>query len=118
MVRFLANENFNHNLVRGVLRRRPELDIIRAQDAGLASVDDPGVLAWAAKEGRAVLSHDVNTMPRFAIARIERGEAISGLFIVHQEGAALSTIIEDLLMIAEYSEASDWMNQIRYLPLR
>ncbi|MBW4570714.1 MAG: hypothetical protein KME31_22635 [Tolypothrix carrinoi HA7290-LM1] len=29
MLRFLADENFNNNIVRGLSRRQPELDIIR-----------------------------------------------------------------------------------------
>ena len=31
----LADINFNNNIVRGLLRRKNELDIVRAQDVGL-----------------------------------------------------------------------------------
>ena len=44
MLRFVADENFNNNIVRGLLRRQPELDIIRIQDEGLSGADDPTVL--------------------------------------------------------------------------
>ena len=47
-----ADENFNNDIIRGLLRRNPELDIVRIQDNGLSGVDDPTVLEWAAKEGR------------------------------------------------------------------
>jgi hypothetical protein len=43
---------------------------------------------------------------------------MTGLFIVHQEGAALSTIIEDLLLLDDCSDTSEWAGQILYLPLR
>jgi hypothetical protein len=56
MLRLLADENFDHDLVRGTLRRRPELD----------------------QEQRVLLTHDVNTMSRFAIERITRGEPMAG----------------------------------------
>lgn len=118
MLRLLADENINHDLVRGVLRRRPELDLVRVQDVGLSGWDDQGILAWAANEQRILLTHDVNTLIRFAIERIERGEPMSGVFIVHQERAPLSAIIDDLLLIAEYSEIDEWESQIFYLPLR
>jgi hypothetical protein len=29
MLRFVADENFNNDIVRGMLRRAPELDIVR-----------------------------------------------------------------------------------------
>ena len=55
MLRFAADENFNGNIVRGLLRRLPILDIIRVQDTALFRATDPRVLAWAAQEkiGRA-----------------------------------------------------------------
>jgi hypothetical protein len=43
---------------------------------------------------------------------------MAGLFIVRQEGAALSRIIEDLLLLDECSETAEWVDRIEYLPLR
>lgn len=41
MLRLAADENFNNNnVVRGVLRRNANVDIVRIQDAGLSGVDD------------------------------------------------------------------------------
>ena len=51
MTRFLADENFNNQIVRGILRQAPSIDIVRVQDVGLSGVDDPTVLAWAAETG-------------------------------------------------------------------
>ena len=70
MTRFLADENFNNQIVRGILRQAPSIDIVRVQDVGLSGVDDPTVLAWAAETGRIVLTHDVATMITFAYQRI------------------------------------------------
>ena len=41
MLRLAADENFNNNIVRGLLHRQPELDIVRIQDVGLSGADDP-----------------------------------------------------------------------------
>jgi hypothetical protein len=65
-----------------------------------------------------LLTHDVNTMTRFAFARVQHGEPMAGVFIVRQEGAALSRIIDDLLLLDECSDTSEWANQILFLPLR
>ena len=51
MLRFLADENFNNQIVRGVLHRNSDVDIVRVQDVGLAEADDATVLEWAAQNG-------------------------------------------------------------------
>ncbi len=58
MLRFVADENFNGDIVRGLLLRRPDVDLVRVQDAGLTGADDPEILAWATAHDRIVLSHD------------------------------------------------------------
>ena len=49
MLRLAADENFNGDIVRGLVRRNPKLDIVRVQDVGLSGADDPSVLQWAAE---------------------------------------------------------------------
>ena len=56
MLRLAADENFNYDIVRGLRRRRPDLDIVRVQEAGLSGAVDPDVLEWAAR-GRSCSSH-------------------------------------------------------------
>jgi hypothetical protein len=41
MLRLLPDENFNGDIVRALLLRQPDLDIVRVQDVGLAGVGDP-----------------------------------------------------------------------------
>lgn len=84
MIRLAADEDFNNNIVRGLLRRKPDLDIVRIQDVGLSGADDPAVLEWCAREGRVLLTHDVSTMTRHAYARIDAGQPMPGVFEVHQ----------------------------------
>lgn len=66
MLSFAVDENFNMHIVNGVLRRLPDTDIARVQDAGLTEADDPTVLEWASSEGRVLLTHDANTLTAFA----------------------------------------------------
>jgi hypothetical protein len=37
MLRLLADENFHGDAIDGLLARRPELDLVRVQDVGLAT---------------------------------------------------------------------------------
>jgi predicted nuclease of predicted toxin-antitoxin system len=66
MLKFLADENFNGDIVRGLLRQKSDLNVVRVQDVGLSGADDPAVLAFAAQENRILLTHDVNTITSWA----------------------------------------------------
>ena len=39
-MKFLADENFDNRIVRGLLRRLPDLDIVRVQDLEIAGADE------------------------------------------------------------------------------
>jgi hypothetical protein len=117
MLTLAADENFNNDIVRGLLRRRPDLDIVRIQDCGLSGVDDPLVLAWAAGEGRVLLTHDVATMTHHAYERVRAGQPMPGIFEVARH-LPIGLVIEDILILAECSLEGEWEGQIRYLPLR
>lgn len=116
MLRLAADENFNNDIIRGVLRRNPDIEIIRIQDVGLSGADDPTVLEWAASQGRVLVTHDVSTLTKHAYERVTNGRAMPGVFEV---GTTLSIAraIEDLVLIAECSFEGEWEGQVRYLPL-
>ena len=50
MLRWLADENFNNDIIRALFRGKPGIDVVRAQDAGLTGSDDEALLAWAAEQ--------------------------------------------------------------------
>ncbi len=116
-MRWLADENFNNDIVRGVRRRHPGIDIIRAQDAGLTGVDDATLLDWAGEQGRVLLTHDASTITACAHQRVRRGEPMPGVFEVSR-AVATSRAIEDILLLTECSSPGEWEGQVRYLPLR
>jgi hypothetical protein len=117
MLALAADENFNNDIVRGAMRRRPELDMIRVQDAGLSGADDATVLEWAAQQRRVLFTHDVSTMTRFAYERVASGKPMPGIFEVSRD-LSISQAVDDLLLIAECSLEGEWEGQVRYLPLR
>lgn len=116
-VRFLADENFDHRSLAGLLRLQPELDIVSVQDIGLRQADDPAVLEWAAQEGRIVVTHDVSTMLGFAYERVAVGLPMPGVFEIPDQ-TPRSVIIDELLLIAAASDPEEWRGTVRYLPLR
>jgi len=116
MLRLAADENLNNNIVRGLLRRRPQLDIVRIQDMGLSGADDPTVLEWAAQERRVLLTHDVSTITKYAYERVRAGQTMPGVFEVGRD-VAIGRAIDDILLVAEYSLDGEWEGQVCYLPL-
>ena len=102
MLRLAADENFNGDIVRGLLRRNPKLDIVRVQDVGLSGADDPSVLQWAADQGRIIVTHDVSTLAKHAFDRIAAGQPMPGVFEVRSV-APVGQAIDDLILLAECS---------------
>ncbi len=116
VLRFLVDEDFDNDIVRGVLRRLPTLDIVRVQDIELSGSPDSIVLQRAAQDGRVLLTHDVSTMTAHACARVTSGLPIPGVFVVNQL-APISQVIDDLLLLAECGLVGEWEGQVRYVPL-
>lgn len=116
MLRLAADENFNNDIVRGLLQRQPTLDLVRIQDAGLSGADDPTVLAWTAREGRVLLTHEVQTITRYAYERVLAGQPMPGVFEVGHR-IPIGQAIDDLLLLAVGSAEGEWEGQVRYLPL-
>jgi predicted nuclease of predicted toxin-antitoxin system len=114
--RFLADEDFNRDIVTGVLRRLPVFDVLRVQDAGLSGGGDPEILEWAASNERILLTHDTRTMIAYAKARVVTGKPMPGVIVVRQE-TPIGVAIEELTVIALCSAASEWERQIRFVPL-
>lgn len=116
MLHLLADENFNGYIVRGLLRRRPDLDLLRVQDVGLANTDDPAILDWAARHDYILLTHDRATVPDFALDRVASGLPMSGIFVLGDR-LAIQTAIDELLLLVDCSEQDEWDGLVVYLPL-
>lgn len=93
------------------------MDVVRIQDVGLSGADDPTVLEWAAQERRVLLTHDVARITRYAYERVRNGKPMPGVFEVGR-GVPVGLVIEEVLLLAEYSLDGEWEGQVRYLPLR
>ena len=115
-MRFLADENFNNDILRGVWRRIPDAQFIRVQDTEIAGAEDPQVLEYAAAHGYLVLSHDVNTLRAFFYERVVAGLPAPGVFLVRKQ-LLIGRLVDDLELIILASEPSDWHGKITYLPL-
>ena len=115
MLRFLFDQDVDHDILRGLIRRIPQLDAVTASEIGMSGATDPELLKWAAKEGRIVVTHDRKTMPGHAAELMNKGETIAGLFVVPRS-MPLHQVLEDLQLTTTCSENEEWVDVIRYLP--
>ncbi len=115
-MRLLADENFDGRIVRGIQRENPGIDIVRAQDLEIAGASDPVLLEWAAKEDRILLTHDIQTINRFAYERIDAGLSMPGVFQVSAK-MPVGQAIEELLLIIGASDPDEWNMQIKHFPM-
>jgi len=114
VLQLATDADFNGNILGGLLKLQPDLDVVRVQDVGLRTASDPEILDWAAKENRVLLTHDRTTMSDHAYDRVRAGELMPGVIVVRNQ-MPLGPIIDDLLLIALASSAEDWIDQVVFL---
>ncbi len=116
MLKLLVDEHIARRLVQGLLRKEPQLDVVRLQDVGLRTALDPDILEWAAHEGRVLITFDVKTVPAAAYERVAESKPMPGVFAI--TGAMpLGFVIEELLVLAIASLPDEWEGQVIYIPL-
>lgn len=116
MLRLASDENFNGDIIRGLLLRQPDLDIVRVQDAALQEAGDPTVLAWAAANHRVLLTHDRKTMPDFAYQRVAEGKHMPGLVVVNNR-LPLGRAIDEILLLVQCTLEVEWEGSVFRLPM-
>lgn len=116
MLRLLIDQDLDHDILRGLIRRIPQLDAVTAFEIGMNRATDPELLAWAAQKKRVIITHDRTTMPAHASNLLRDGKAIAGLIIVPRR-LALHQVLDDLELMITCSDGDEWKNVIRYMPL-
>jgi hypothetical protein len=117
--RFLADENFNLDIVAGLRRAKPAIDILTAPEAGILHWFDPDVLNWAAAHDRILLSHDKRTIPDHFyhfLAQLDDDGRSPGVMLLPQN-LAIGPSIAAILEIWELSVHDEWANLLTRLPL-
>jgi len=116
MLRLLADENFNHRILRGLRLRNPSLDILIAQETPLVGARDADVLTWCADQGRVLITHDLKTIPRLAYERVQASQEMPGVLAV-PNSLAIGKAIDDLATLVECAGEHDLWNLVIYLPV-
>ncbi|HKP52374.1 MAG TPA: DUF5615 family PIN-like protein [Chloroflexia bacterium] len=116
MIRLLTDEHISKRLIRGLLLREPELNVLRVQDVGLRTEDDAIILAWAAQEGRVLITSDASTVPDIANERVAMDQPMSGVILLRSD-LSIGQAIEELLISIGASFPGEWEGRVLRLPL-
>ena len=116
MILLATDEDFDNRVLSGLLLRKPELDILRVQDTELSGMKDPVMLEWAAQTGRVLLTHDKNTISKYAYERVRNGQPMPGVIMV-KRFVPIGLVIEDVLILLELTSEGEWVNQVKHVPM-
>ena len=116
MLRLVSDADIKGPILDGLYLRQPDIDLVRVQDVGLRTSDDPDILARAAIEGRILITHDRSTMIGFAYARVRAGQPMPGVFLL-RDTPPHGPVITDILTALECSTQDEWSNKVEFFPL-
>jgi hypothetical protein len=116
MLRLLSDEDFHGGIVRGLVHKQVDFDVVRVQDVGLREQPDDVILQWAARDHRVLLTHDRNTIPALVKQMLAANEAVAGVMIVSQQ-VKIGVAVEDILIAAHCGNPDEWPDRTLYLPL-
>src|SRR5215217_2392927 len=116
MLRLLIDENIDHDILRGLKSRLPQLDYVLVKEIGMSGFPDLALLRWAAQETRIVVTHDISTMIADARHCVLNGEPMAGVIFVPEQ-MAIGRAISDLELTVACLSETDMKDRIEYLPL-
>src|SRR5258708_3454679 len=90
-VKWLADENFDNDIIRGVLRRSDRFEIVR------------------------VLTHDLSTMIPARREQLRRHSVCTPIVLV-PDALPVGVAIEEIILLNECSIDADWEAGVIYLP--
>ncbi|QDS98099.1 DUF5615 family PIN-like protein [Adhaeretor mobilis] len=97
----LASDADLHGGIVKVLQKNSAIDFVRSIDVLPEGTEDPDVLAWAAGEGRVLISNDRQTMTDAAKTRMQQGLPMPGVIFTDIDNHSVGRAINDILVIAE-----------------
>ncbi len=102
-------------ITRGLRQRG--IDVLTAQEDGIAQWADPELLDRATFLDRILFSQDADLLAE-ASNRNRRSVDLAGLIYAPQQAMAIGRFIDDLELLAKAGGSADFANRVIYLPLR
>ncbi len=116
--RFLIDKDLSLDYVSELRRHSPEIDVLRVGMPGAPALGtlDPAILLFCEQHQRALVTENRATMPSHEAAHFAAGHHHWGIFKLRR-GQGLGAYLAELHLTWEASEAEEWVDQSRWLPL-
>lgn len=83
-------------------------------DIGPKDMPDPDILEWAAREGRVVVTQDVNTLVGYALQRVRAGLPVAGVIAIRGP-VPFGQAVEEVEVLGLAGEEDDLRDQVIYI---
>jgi hypothetical protein len=116
-VRFLLDENLPRTFQIAVVRKHPQLDILRVGDPTCPPLQSPDevILEYLVEARRVLVTRNRKSMPGH-VARLEaRGLHHWGIFQV-KAGTTYRRLMDALVLFSEASELEEWIGETVWIP--
>jgi hypothetical protein len=119
LIRYLLDEHIPNQLRLALRQRSPGLTVWRVGEPAAPPLGtrDPDLLLWCELNNFSLVTNNRASMPGHLRDHLAAGHHEPGIFVVGVN-MTLSAIASELALIADASEAEEWVDQIVYLPLR
>jgi uncharacterized protein with PIN domain len=108
MLKFHLDEHVPNALANGL--RQHGVDVTTTADAGLLNAGDPAQLAYAATEGRVIITHDDDFLRLHAA-----GTTHGGIAYCHQNKYSVGELLPLLLLMNACYSADDMLGRVEFL---
>jgi predicted nuclease of predicted toxin-antitoxin system len=113
-VKFYVDVHVPMAVSRGLRRRG--VDLLRSQEDGTTTMDDPDFLDRATALGRVVVTQDQDFLAE-AARRQQMGLGFIGVIYAAQGNVSIGRFVTDLELIAKACEPVDLADRVFYLPI-
>lgn len=110
-LRLLLDEDVR-SLLAEILRSRGH-DVVAVVPLGMGGTADPEDLAWAIREKRAVLTHNVRDYPTLARVYAEKGQEHYGIIV--SDRVPFKTVLARTLRLLAQRQAEDLKSRLDWL---
>jgi len=114
LLRFYTDENWPLAVV--IQLRQHRIDVVRCQEVGLVgTLDDAIHLAYAAEQGRIVLTRDQDFLRLHANWMAEEQEHAGIVFVNPGRHNDIGLIVSALIEACQLTTPEEWINIVRFL---
>lgn len=111
-VRLYFDEDVSASIVDNLRQRG--FDVASARDVGRLQLDDASQLAFAAADGRAIVTHNRLDFERLHQSYLSEGREHHGIIIAKRRPSDIAVVLKLLALLNEVT-ADDMLNQLRYI---